>query len=327
MYFFKYSEESYIISYHKAYIIQDFISSWSKWYFLLKFNSKYTILLPKLCSWHSKSLYTNKVHYDYKVNSKRAVLLHLFWILDLWKFSQPIKLKSNSTFYPFSFESSFFNNLNVYMYFQDWLLLYTNKNKQLAFEVNNYWLRYKPVIWINRKYSALISWQFKRYNKKIYINNKILWYLHLWYLNTGQEHSIQSRFLCQVPIKFPIGFVKTLWLRLMRYPILYNYKWLNSLKHLSMYEYSAPLPWAVLYSIKQIWIFDYKSKGLALVVKQMVIKRIQITEYNLLSCWQDLLVNSDDFSISFQIFIRESELFEHFFFNDIEVKDNNNLIN
>jgi hypothetical protein len=312
-FFYNYRRKLIYKSYQKAVRLQIYMAGWSKWYFLLKFNRRNTYVLPKLQAWSYRSLYTNKQHYNNKTSSKKVILMHLFWVLDVWKLAQPLTLKGISTNFPISFECHFFNNLVVYSSLQNWLGLALNKDKLSSFLVTKKWLNYKPDLWMSRYYQYFVGWRLKDKKQRQFLrNNPTLWFINKWYIENSYYHKIQARFLCQVPTAFPINFTKTLWLRLMRYPTIYNYKWFPMLKQLSLYPYKMPLPWSLLYTSKQTWMFDYKARGLSLILKALVLQRTQITEYVLVKRWRDLLIAQDSLSRSFQIFIRTSIFFRQY---------------
>lgn len=313
-FFYKYKKLLKKKVYLKAIRLQLFMAGWSKWYLFLKFNRRQTAIIPQLRSWSYRSLYTNKLHYKNRIALKKAVMLHLFWILDIWKLAQPLKIKGISTTFPIRFECNFFQHLEVYSALQQWVYLYgMNKDKLLPYKVNAKWLQYKPTLWMSRSYHYFAIWYGKDKVIKAYRrNNAKLWYLHRWYIENSIFHKLQVRLFCNVPLAFPTNYTKALWLRLMRYPVLYNYQWLEMLQQLAYYTHRTPLPWPLLYTSKQAWLFDNKIRGLGLVLKSLVNQRTQITEYILVKRWKDLLKNKDVLSRSFQIFIRNSVFFRKY---------------
>lgn len=317
LYFYQFNKKATKKMYFKALRLQAFTASWSKWYLFLKFNRRHTTLIPKLQSWGYRSLYTNKRHFRQKENAKKMVLLHLFWILDVWKLAHPMAFKGISTSFPIRFECALSNSLDVYSSFQKWVTLYgLNKNKVLPYAVTSGWLQNKPDLWVTRPYHQYASWYLK--NKKHYQhrrNNKRLWFLNTWYLENGSYHTLQNRLYCQVPSSFPLQYTRVLWMRLMQYPCLYNYQWLPMLRHLSLYSNRTPLPWDLTYNSQQTWMFDYKAVSLVVLLKALVKQRMQITEYILVKRWKDLLMGQDLMSRSFQIFIRTSVFFRRYLNN------------
>ena len=314
VFFYRYKKIVKKKAYLKALRLQLFIASWSKWYLFVKFNYRHIHLTPILRSWSYRSLYTNKLHYNNRMSIKKGVFLHLFWILDVWKLVQPLYLKGISTTFPIRFECNIFQHLEVYSALQKWVYLYgSNKDKVVSYKVTKNWLKYKPNLWISRSYHYFATWNLKGKALKAYCRKDAkLWYLNRWYIENSIYHKLQVRLLCNVPSVFPTSFTKTLWLRLMRYPCLYNYQWFDILEQLSLYTNRTLLPWSLLYTSKQAWLFDNKIRGLGLVLKSLVNQRTQITEYILVKRWKDLLKNQDLLSRSFQIFIRNSVFFRKY---------------
>jgi len=307
-FFYDYSSKNLQKTYNKALSLSGFTASWSKWYFFVKYNSRHSALFPKLKSWSYRSLYTNKRHYLKKESSKKMVLMHLFWVLDIWKLSNPMHLKGLSTNFPIQFTCKFFDSLEVYSRLQNWSSFYgLNKDKALPYMVTKSWINYKPYLWMTRSYHYFNYWYLASKKQRLFRRaDAKLWFINTWYIENGSYHKLQARFICQVPSTLPIAYTKVLWLRLMQYPCIYNYQWYGLLKHLSVYTNRTVLPWTLMYSSKQTWMFDYRAKGLVMLLKALVRQRTQITEYILVKRWKDLLTGQDAFSKSFQIFIRTS---------------------
>jgi len=312
MFFFRYPLVKFVKMFQKSARLTTFLQSWAKWYLLVKFNRRLQ-QTPQLVSWSRRSLYTSHLHYNNKKDVKKSVMLHLFWVLDLWQLNQPANLKGVSNTYPFRVETTNINSLEVHGLFQNWLGYSTNKDHLFAYKVNPRWLQYKPTLWMTRTYNDFVHWCTKtKKQREFRLTDPTLWFIYRWYLRNQQYHKLQYRFRCQVPVELPNHYTRSLWLRLMQYPCVYNLQWFTVLRDLSLYAHRAVLPWPLLYTNKRAWTFDYKARGLARLVKGLVSQRVQITEYILLKRWKDLLLQEDIFSRSFQIFIRNSIFFRQF---------------
>jgi len=80
LFFYKYRKAGVKRSFKKAKRTLQYMGSYGKWYYSLKFCSKNTLTVPYIHSWHWRSLYLHKVHINNKDCVSKALLLHLFWI-------------------------------------------------------------------------------------------------------------------------------------------------------------------------------------------------------------------------------------------------------
>ena len=312
MVFFRYPVLKFEKMFQKSARLTTFMQSWAKWYLIIKFNRR-TNQTPQLVSWSRRSLYTSHLHYNNKKDVKKSVMLHLFWVLDLWQLNQPMLLKGVSSTYPFRLETTNINSLEVHGLFQNWLGYSINNDHVFSYKVTSRWLQYKPNLWMTRTYQYFAKWYPRsKKQREAYQKEPTLWFIYRWYLANQQYHKLQYRFRCQVPVELPNHYTRTLWLRLMQYPCVYNLQWFTVLRDLSQFTNRAVLPWPLLYTNKRAWTFDQQACGLARLVKGLVSQRMQITEYILVKRWKDLLVQDDVFSRSFQIFIRNSIFFRQF---------------
>jgi len=308
--FYNYSLDSVKKKYTSVMFVKSFSELEAKWYFFAKFNYRHTTYTPKVVSWFMRSLYTKLRHFKQKHRIKKTIFMHLFWMLDIWKLAQPFNLKGISTTFPIRFEHQTSSFLEVYSCLQKWVNTYgLNKDKVFPYVVSKNWLQYKPTLWMTRPYFYFVQWCGKNKQAGIFRRgNKTLWYINRWYIENGYYHKMQARLLCQIPQKLPVNFTKVLWLRLLQYPSLYSYQWFPMLKHLSLYSNKTSLPWDLLYTSKQMWMFNPEARGLSLVFKALVTQQSQIVEYILIKRWQDLLTGSDNFSRAFQIANRDISL-------------------
>jgi hypothetical protein len=305
-YFFNYQNKLTEKKYIKAFLNKNFSENFNKWYFLIKFNQRQTALCPKINSWFLRSLYTKKSHFAVKNRVKKAIFMHLFWMLDVWQLAHPLSLKGISTHFPIFFQQKCSNSLEIYSLMQDWVLNFgLNQKKMLPYKVTSGWLDFKPNLWMTRPYSDFLNWCHKGKKFLLYRREQpLLWFLNRWYLENGFYHKNQARLLCSVPSHLPTSYTKVLWLRLLQYPSLYNYQWYPMLKHLNAYESKTVLPWELLYTSKQLWMFNEKALGLSQLVNALVKQQRYIVEYVLIKCWKDLLKSTDDFSRTFQLLNR-----------------------
>jgi hypothetical protein len=300
-------------AYLKAFRVVSFTLQWSKWYFLVKYNTNTKAVLPRLTAWYYRSLYTQRKHYVHKAKCKKMLFLHLFWTFDIWQLAQPMYLTGISNKYPLTMNYTCFSDwLEIYSHLSKWQTHYSLNREKMHFnKVVPQWLHYKPQNWMSRPYTYFVTWRIKSTLHRALRRKKAnLWFLSTWFLENSGYHKIQARFLCQGSVQFPTRYTKILWLRLLHYPCLYNYRWLKVLTYLSQSTNKDPLPWHLLYESKQVWMFDNRARCLAFLLKALVLFRVQITEYILVKRWQDLLLGDDALSQAFQIKIRALSYFQ-----------------
>lgn len=300
-------------TFQKSARLSFYLQSWAKWYLFVKFNCRQTNQVPQLVSWSRRSLYTHRLHFNHKKDIKKAVLMHLFWVLDLWQLNQPCLLKGISSNYPIRFETMNTGSLEVHGLYHNWLSYLSNKEEVFSYKVTRRWLTTEPTLWLTRTYNDFVTWCPKTTTARVLRRGESkLWFITRWFLTNYTHHKLQFRFRCQIPTQFPLYYTRILWLRLMQYPCVYNMYWFPMLRDLSQYAHRTQLPWSLLYTSKQAWTFDHQARGLSRLVKGLVSQRMQITEYILFKRWKDLLSQDDVFSRSFQIFIRNSIFFRQF---------------
>lgn len=312
LFFYRYKKKSTKRYYKKAKRSMQYMESYGKWYFLLKFCRRNTALVPTITSWSWRSFYLHKRHFNTRELIKKSLLLHLFWVFDVWKVNPALALQGVATNYPISFSTTINNNdnaLELYSLIHKWKFKYgLNKERLFPYYITKVWSKYKSENWMARPYLHFVDW--RRQNTKLFLRNRPwLAYLNKWFLDNRYFHSIQARLRCHIPFNFPTKYTRTLWLRLLQYPALYDYNWLFLLVELSRYGLKKPLPWQLVYLSKDTWTFDRRAKALEKLLFALTRQRISITEYILLKHWRNLLRNTDKLSRMVQIHIRESSLF------------------
>lgn len=323
MFFYYYNLNKTLIMYKQSQRLINFSKTWSLFFLNIKFQSKFNNQLPKISKWSYRSYYTNLLHFKQKKHIKKAIYIHLFWILDILKLAHPLNIQGFLKNYPFYFQYNMTDSLAVYSNLYQWVTYYgVNKNKLFYHLVNKNWLNYNPLLWMSRSYNYFNTWRLKNIlHRKYRRKHKSLWSLNVWYIDNAKYHKLQARLFCKVPEIYPTYFTKVLWLRLLQYPCVYNKFWYPMLKHLSFYTKINKLSWSILYTHKQTWMFNYKAKGLSNILKALVTHQKQITEYSLINCWRNLLKDKDLFSLSFQNFVK----FLPAFLEHIDYVTNNNL--
>ena len=312
-FFYKYRKPVIHRSYNNALRVKNYMAYWAKWYLIVKYLQRNTNLLPSITMWKWRSLYLNRKHTcGEKILCKKTLSIHLFWVLDLWKLKHPSNLRGLSTNFPITFHYDITNSLDVQSLLYNWVHKYgLKKDRLFPYIVTNAWLKFKPQQWMSRDYNYFVYWRDK--NKKKFIRkNKVLSYLDRWFLDNRYYHSIQASFICKVPNKLPLNYTKTLWLRLLQYPMLYNYNWFSVLKELNNYGFNKSLPWSLLYQSKDVWTFDKRALGLEQILLSMLEHHLLITEYIIFKHWCNLLHEKDPLSKMLQIYIRTSPIFAAF---------------
>lgn len=318
-FFYKYRKPVIQRSYNNALRVNMYMAYWAKWYFIVKHLKRNTgSVMPSVTMWKWRSLYLKRRHHKRLTLLKKYLLMHLFFVLDLWKLKHPVELMANSRQYPVTFNYNINDPLETQSLLYNWVHKYgLNQDKlypQAA--VTPAWLDYKPQQWMSRDLIYFNYWR-KPKRKTFIVKNKMLSYLNRWFLDYRYCHSIQASFICKIPDTYPTNFVKTLYLRLMQYPILYDYYWYPILYELRHYSLEQSLPWSLLYKSKQVWSFHNRALGLENMLLSMVEYRVLITEYVIFKHWCNLLSENDPLSTTFQIYIRTSPIFS--LFNDRKV--------
>jgi hypothetical protein len=309
--FYKYRKYAAKRSFRKAKRTLQYMGSYGKWYYSLKFNLKNTLTVPYVHSWHWRSLYVHKKHINNKEYVTKALLLHLFWVVDIWKLKHPLSLKAVMAF-PTMFYANipYTNPLELYGTIHRWKYRYGfKKHKLFPYIMTPVWADYKSEQWVTRSYFTFMNWRKKsaRYYKKSK-NSKLYHCLFFWFLTNRYFHTIQGRLYCKT-FTNPFRYSKVLWLRLLQYPIIYDYRWFSLLTHLARYRLKALLPWDLMYTSRDTWTFDPTARKLELLFHSLVKRRVTITEYILIKHWKNLLRKKDALSKLVQVKIRTSPLF------------------
>ena len=309
--FYKYNKQASKRSFKKAKRTLRYMESYGKWYYALKFCLKDTLKVPYIHSWHWRSLYLNKKHIERKEFLTKALLLHLFWVIDIWKLKQPLKLKAVMAF-PTMFYANISNEnpLVLYVTIHRWKYKYgLKKHKLVPYIITPVWGSYKSEQWVTRAYLTFMTWRKKsaRYYMKAK-NTNVYQCLNFWFLTNRYFHMVQGRLYCKT-FTNPFRYSKVLWLRLLQYPIIYDYRWFPFLSHLSRYRLKALLPWELIYQSKDTWTFDPTARILERLFHALVKQRVTITEYILIKHWKNLLRLKDSLSQLVQVKIRTSPLF------------------
>ncbi len=299
-------------SFKKAKRTMNYMESYGKWYFLTKFCQKKTLVVPTIHSWQWRSLYMNKKHTKNKELLKKTLLLHLFWIIDIWKVKHPLNLKGVIA-YPTTFLVSIPNSdpLELYGTIHRWKYRYDfKKNNLIPYNLNSRWDIYKSGQWLTRTYFTFMDWRKKKqeYYKSIY-NAPLYDFFNFWFLKNRYNHLVQGRLYCKT-YKNPFRYSKVLWLRLLQYPMVYDYRWFSLLTYLARYKLNELLPWELVYQSRDMWTFDPTAKTLQRLLYALTKNRILITEHILVKQWRNLLISKDRLSSLVQVKIRTSPLFE-----------------
>jgi hypothetical protein len=312
-FFYKYRKPVIQRSYNTTLRVNTYMNHWAKWYFVVKHLKRHTgSIMPSVTMWKWRSLYLNRKHHNRLGLLKKSLLIHLFWVLDVWKLKQPADLVGSSNQFPVTFRYNITNPLETQSLLYSWVNKYgLNKDRLFSHSVTPSWLKFKPEQWMSRDYTYFVYWRDQQ--KKNFIRkNKVLSYLDRWFLDNRYYHSIQASFICKVPLTLPANFAKTLLMRVLRYPMLYNYSWFAVLKELTNYSFETSLPWSLLYKSKDVWTFDNRALGLEHILLSMLEQRLLITEYVIFKHWCNLLNENDPLSKMLQIYIRTSPIFSSF---------------
>jgi len=308
--------------YKKAVRSQNYMNMGGKWYFFIKFFRRTTFLYPSLTCWKWRSLYVNRRHYKNKALIKKTLMLHLFWILDIWKLQHPLQIIGNSKNFPVTFNYQTTDSLQVNRLIHQWQYKYgLNKDRMFSYIITKAWSNYLPKQWVSRSYTYFVYWRHKN-KKDLLMQYPVLTYLNRWFIDNRYYHRIQANFVCQVPLNFPVKYTKTLWLRLFQYPSIYNNNWFKALQELSYHGLKNPLPWNILYQSKVIWTFDKHAVALENILILMIVRRVYITDYIIFKHWRNLLTQKDPLSKLVQIYVRSSNIFNSYKKRRVKTKKN-----
>jgi hypothetical protein len=294
--FYKYRKHAMKCSFKKAQRYVQYLESYGKWYFVLKFCQRNTLLVPHVHSWHWRSLYVHKRHINDTTKVKKVVLLHLFWILDIWKLKHPLSVKGLTT-YPVAFYAniSYKNPLELYGTIHRWKYKFGLKKTRLfPYILTKVWKDYISEQWTTRSYLQFITWRKKNpyYYYKRFKEGPFYDCLNFWFLTNRYFHNVQGRLYCKTS-RNPHRYTKTLWLRLLQYPSVYDHRWFSLLKHLTRYKLREQLPWDLVYTSRDTWTFDPTARILERLLTCLIKQRLTITEYTLINEWKKLLKHKD----------------------------------
>lgn len=312
--FYTYRNYAMKNSFKKAKRMMNYMESYGKWYFLTKFCQRKTLLVPIIHSWYWRSLYMHRKHIKNKEMVTKALLLHLFWIVDIWKLKHPLCLKGIMD-YPtiFSVNIPNTNPFELYGTIHRWKYRYGfKKHRLIPYIITSKWGAYNSEQWVTRTYFTFMNWRKKKAKYYQQVRNTQLYnFLNFWFLTNRYYHLVQGRLFCKTYTN-PVRYSKVLWLRLLQYPMIYDSRWFSLLTHLSRYKLKNLLPWDLMYQSKDTWTFDPTAKILQRLLHALVKHRIAITEYILMKQWCNLLRNDDSLSKLLQVKIRTSVLFTNY---------------
>lgn len=309
--FYKYKKLGVKRSFKKAKRTLNYMETYAKWYYTMKFLNKQAKNIPYINGWGWRSLYLHKNHIKNKEIVGKALLLHLFWVMDIWRLKHPLSLKATVSFpVMIAANISAKNPLALYGTIHRWKYKYgLKKHKLFPYIITPVWDQYKSEQWVSRSYFTFINWRkgdglYYEKSKK----SNLYQLLNFWFLTNRYFHNIQGRLYCKTFNK-PYRYTKVLWLRLFQYPSVYDYRWFPFVKHLARYKLKAELPWELVYQSKDTWTFDPTARILERLFHALIKYRITITEYTLIKQWKNLLTKKDPLSKLLQVKIRTSPLF------------------
>ena len=272
-FFYKYKPQLTNKNYKQAWRLQTYTQIWLRCYFLVKYNALRPCLGPLLTAWTLRSFYTQRLHCKARITAYKALYIHLWFILDVWRLGDHQHLSGYCQTYPIHFQVRLENTLQIYgklttLISRDLL----NRNKIVSYKVTPSWVNYKPQASARAVYHYYNVWYSKcRRALKLRQKQPFLWWLNRWYLQNSPYHLVQSHIGCHLPTQLPPHWTHVSWLRLLRYPALYNYRWFSSLVFLSGYGWRESLPWEVLYqSTEQKRLFDPLLRGTVRLIRSLI---------------------------------------------------------
>lgn len=309
--FYKYQKAGIKKAYRKAQRTINYMETYAKWYYTVKFLQKQPHNIPYIHGWGWRSLYLERTHIKNKEIVVKAVLLHLFWVMDIWRLKHPMYLKAVIGFpIMISTNISYKTPLVLYSTIHRWKFKYgLKKHKFLPYIISPVWDNYMSEQWMSRSYFTFMRWRKKkeRYFKK-FRKTGLYQALNFWFLTNRYFHNIQGRLYCKT-FNEPFRYTKVLWLRLFQYPSVYDYRWFPFVKHLACYKLNETLPWDLVYTSKRTWTFDPTARILERLFHYLIKYKTTITEYSLIKQWRNLLTKKDRLSRLVQVKIRNTPLF------------------
>jgi hypothetical protein len=307
--FYNYKKNAVKRSFKKAKRYMQYLESYGKWYFIVKFCQKNTLAVPSVNSWDWRSFYLQRTELRDRELGTRVMLLHLFWVFDVWQVKQPSNLSFITEYPPVVYNHiSHQNPLELYSTLHRWKYKFALKKSRLyPYILSKVWKEYLSEQWTTRSYIHYMTWRKKTafYNQCI-TNSQFYKCLNFWFLGHRYFHTIENRLYCKT-YSNP-QYSRALWLRLVQYPSIYDKRWFSFLVYLSSYKLRADLPWDLIYKSRDMWTFDPTARLLQRLLNFLVKKRITITEYRLIMVWKNLLTRKDPLSRLVQIRLRTSSI-------------------
>jgi hypothetical protein len=262
-------------------------------FLLWKLNVEKVSVLPSYKTWCWRSFYSRKKKSELK---KRGFLLNLYLALDIWKPSKDIMLHGFINDAAKGWGLNYNDNLQKHMELNNMIKFnFVEKQKVSLTTITTDWLTLKPRNWITVKNNIMLTDEFDDFQLENYM------------LLDSHNHGFQFKIICNLPtilnkrcnIKMPSWYLKVLFLRGFKYPVIFHYKYIPLLANLSYFGQRQFLPWESTLEPDGVWQLDPIALKMIEIGKGLteIYRRGEITEYLIKKRWLNLLNGTDKISI------------------------------
>lgn len=261
-------------------------------FLLWKLNVEKVSILPTYKTWCWRSFYSRKKKSEIK---KKGFLLNLYLALDIWKPSKDIQLQGFTHDAVKGWGLSYNDNLQKHVELNNIIKLNFVEKQAISLTTTAIdWLTLKPRNWVTIKNEVILTDEFDDFQFENYM------------LLDSHNHGFQFKIICNLPIilnkrcntKVPSWYLKVLFLRGFKYPVILHYKYIPLLANLSYFGQRQSLPWGRTLEPDGIWQLDPIALKLIEISKELtkVYKKGEITEYLVKKHWENLLTGTDKIS-------------------------------
>lgn len=261
-------------------------------FLLWKLNVEKVSNLPSYKAWIWRSFYSRKKKSEIR---KYGFLINLYLAILTW---QPFRPSYKTGFineaaqgWGCNYFNKFDTHIAIYHFINN---VVQNQNQISLTAVTKDWLILKPKAWVSLPTQFLHSFQFEDFQLENYI------------LLDGPFYGFQYKIICNLPPVVNVKtnktispwYLKVLFLRGLKYPVLLNYKYISLINNLAYFGQRQYLPWNSTLQPDGVWQLDPVALKILEIGKDLttVYRSGEISEYLVKKRWKDLLNNSDKIS-------------------------------
>lgn len=258
-------------------------------FLIWKLNLTHAQHIPSLKSLQVRSFYTRK-------KNLKGYLLNLFLCTQNWQihsYNWPIKPYQAETApgwgIGYQKEVDIYSELYKLVYEQ-----FFEKNKVLYSVPSKKWLSVEPKAWISLSWDQLGLLGGES-------GASIPGAIEEYFLVDGAGHGLQYKINIKTANLLPLWYSKTLSLRLLKYPVVYQRQTLPLLSRLHSFGLRQDIPWDLVLESKNLAQSTPKAKKILLILQALVSQPFQgyLTEYLVYKRLKLLVESSNRFSQNF----------------------------